>query len=58
MFPVYGGKGLSRKTVYNWVEKYDRYYADDEVVETEVRKWLRQQLKDINSAGFDALVKR
>jgi hypothetical protein len=50
MFHVYGGKCLSSKTVHNRVEKR---YADDEEVETEVRKWLRQQ-----SAGFDALVKR
>jgi hypothetical protein len=30
----------------------------DEEVETEVRKWLRQQSKDFYFAGFDALVKR
>jgi histone-lysine N-methyltransferase SETMAR len=33
-------------------------FADDEQVETEVRKWLRQQSKDFCAAGFDALVKR
>jgi hypothetical protein len=33
-------------------------FADDEEVETEVRKWLRQQSKDFYVAGFDALVKR
>jgi hypothetical protein len=33
-------------------------FADDEEVETEVRKWLRQQSKDFFAAGFDALVKR
>jgi hypothetical protein len=33
-------------------------YADDEEVETEVRKWLRQESKDFCAAGFDALVKR
>jgi hypothetical protein len=33
-------------------------FADDEEVETEVRKWLRQQPKDVYAAGFDALVKR
>jgi hypothetical protein len=32
--------------------------ADDEEVETEARKWLRQQPKDFYAAGFDALVKR
>jgi hypothetical protein len=49
MLPAYGGKCLSRKAVHNWV--------NDEV-ETEVRKWLRQQSKDFYAAGFDALVKR
>jgi hypothetical protein len=33
-------------------------FAGDEEVETEVRKWLKQQSKDFNIAGFDALVKR
>jgi hypothetical protein len=33
-------------------------FADDEGVETEVRKWLRQESKDFYAAGFDALVKR
>jgi hypothetical protein len=32
--------------------------ADDEEVETEVHKWLRQQSKDFYAAGNDALVKR
>jgi hypothetical protein len=34
-------------------------FADDEEIETEVRKWLRQQSKDFYAAGFDAaLAKR
>jgi hypothetical protein len=33
-------------------------FADDEEVETEVRKWLRQQSQDFYAAGFDELVKR
>jgi hypothetical protein len=33
-------------------------FADDEEVEMEVRKWLRQQSKDFYAAGFDVLVKR
>jgi histone-lysine N-methyltransferase SETMAR len=33
-------------------------FADDEDVQTEVQKWLRQQSKDFCVAGFDALVKR
>jgi hypothetical protein len=30
----------------------------DEEVEKEVRKWLRQQSKDFQAAGIDALVTR
>jgi hypothetical protein len=58
MFSVYGGKCLSRKAVHNWVQKFSEgrsKVADDE---TEVRKWLGQQIKDFYAAGFDALVKR
>jgi hypothetical protein len=33
-------------------------FADDEEVETEVRKWLRQQSKDFSAVGFDVLIKR
>jgi hypothetical protein len=31
---------------------------DDEDVETEMQKWLRQQSKGFYAVGFDALVKR
>jgi hypothetical protein len=58
MFPVYGGKCLSRQAVHNWVQKRDKCFADDEEVETEELKWLRQQSGDFYAAGFDALVKR
>jgi hypothetical protein len=44
--------------VGKWVEKGSRRFADDEEVETEAWKWLRQQSKDFYTAGFDALVKR
>jgi hypothetical protein len=33
-------------------------FADDEEVETEVPKWLRQHSEVFCAAGFDALVKR
>jgi hypothetical protein len=33
-------------------------FADDEEVETDVRKWLRQQSKYFCAAGFDTSVKR
>jgi hypothetical protein len=49
---------LSRKAVDNRVEKRGKRFADDEEVEMEARKWLRQQSKDFYAAGFDALVKR
>jgi hypothetical protein len=45
IFPVYSGKCLSRKAVDNCVEKRGKRFADDEDVETEVRKWPRQQSK-------------
>jgi hypothetical protein len=35
-----------------------KLFADDEEVETEVRKWLRQHSTYFYAAGFDALVKR
>jgi hypothetical protein len=41
-FISYVGKCLSCKAVHSWVEKRGKYFADDEKVETEVRKWLRQ----------------
>jgi hypothetical protein len=58
MLPVYGGKCLSRKAVHNWVEKHGKRFADDEEVETQARKWLREQSKDFYAAGLDASVKR
>jgi hypothetical protein len=33
-------------------------FPEDEEVETEVRKWLKQQSKDFYAPGFDTLVKR
>jgi hypothetical protein len=33
-------------------------FADDEEVETEMWKWLRQRPKDFCAAGIDALAKR
>jgi hypothetical protein len=35
-----------------------RRFADDKEVETEVRKWLRQQSNDFYAVSFDAPVKR
>jgi hypothetical protein len=61
MFPLDGGKCLSCKAVHNWVEKFSQgplKVADDEEVEMEVWKWLRQHSKDFHAVGFDALVKQ
>jgi hypothetical protein len=49
---------LSCKAVHNCVEKHGKRFADDEGVETDVRKWLRHQSKHFYAAGFDALVKQ
>jgi hypothetical protein len=46
MFPVYGGKCVSRKGVHNWAEIRGKRFLDEEEVETVLRKWLRQQPKD------------
>jgi hypothetical protein len=53
MSPVYSGKCLSRRFHLD-----GKRFADDEEDETEVRKWLRQQSKDLSAAGFDTLVRR
>jgi hypothetical protein len=45
MFPVYGGKCLSRKAVHNWVEKRGKRSVDDEEVATEVRKVAERGIK-------------
>jgi hypothetical protein len=58
MFPVHGGKCLSRKAVQNWAEKFSQGRSKVAGDETEKRKWLRQQSKEFYAAGFDALVKR
>jgi hypothetical protein len=55
IFSIYKGQCLSCEAVHNWSGKC---FSDDENVENEVRKWLRQQSKDFYAAGFDALVKR
>jgi hypothetical protein len=34
-----------------------KHFADDEEVETEAWKWLRQQSKDFHAVDFSALVK-
>jgi nitrate reductase assembly molybdenum cofactor insertion protein NarJ len=41
--------------VHNWVANV---FSDEGEVETEVRKCLRRQSKDVYAAAFDALVKR
>jgi arsenate reductase-like glutaredoxin family protein len=58
MFPFYGVKCLSCKAVHNWVKKHGSSFTDDEEVETEELKWLRQQSKRFYAAGFSTLAKR
>jgi hypothetical protein len=41
---VHDGKCLSCIAIQSWVEKSGKRFPDEEV-ETEVRKWLRQQSK-------------
>jgi hypothetical protein len=36
----------------------DKRFAEDEEVEMEVQKWLRQQSKDFYAAGFGTVVKQ
>jgi hypothetical protein len=54
--PVYVGKCVSHKAVHSWVEKRDKNFADNNKVETEVRKWLRQQSKGLYATCLDALL--
>jgi hypothetical protein len=58
MFPIYGGKCLSRKAVHNMVENFPHAVPKLHIMPDHKRKWLRQQSKDFYAAGFDALVKR
>jgi hypothetical protein len=58
IFPVYGGKCLSRKEVRNWVDKFSKKVRKSQMMPDQVQKWLRQQSKNFYAAGFDALVKR
>jgi hypothetical protein len=57
MFPIYVGKCLSRKAVHSWAEKRGKCFNDDDEVETEEWKWLKQQSKDFYVAGFDPLIR-
>jgi hypothetical protein len=52
------GSVSSRKAIHNWIEKRGKLFADDEELETEERKLLRQESKALYAVGFDALVKR
>jgi hypothetical protein len=53
-FLVTGGSVCGVKRLHFSVKRF----AGGEEVETEVRKWLRQQSKDFYAASFDAQVKR
>jgi hypothetical protein len=55
MFPVYGGKCVSRNAFHNWVWKRGKNFTNDDEVKMEEQKWLRKQSKDFYALG--ALVK-
>jgi hypothetical protein len=58
MFPVYGGKCLSRKAVHNWVKKFSHGHlkvADDVRPGAEVAETTVQRLYAVD---FDARVKQ
>jgi hypothetical protein len=40
MFPVCGGKCLSRKAVHSWVEKRGKRFGDGEVAETTAKRLI------------------
>jgi hypothetical protein len=53
MFPVYGGKCVSRKAVHNCVKKRGKSFADDEEVETGSAEVAETTVKNFYAAGFD-----
>jgi hypothetical protein len=55
MFPVYGGKCLSRKAVQNLVEKFSHGRSK---VTDDARPVSETTAKDFYAAGFDTLVKQ
>jgi hypothetical protein len=57
-FPFTVGSVCRVKQFTTEVDKRGKRFADDEEVETEVRKWMKQQSKYLHAAGFDARVKR
>jgi hypothetical protein len=61
MFFVYGGECLLHKVVHIWVKKKTpcgKRCADEEEVEMEVWKWLRQHSDSYFAAGFVTLIQR
>jgi hypothetical protein len=48
----------SKRASIQWNHLIGKRFVDDEEIETEVQKWLRQQSKDFYVVGFDALVKQ
>jgi hypothetical protein len=58
MFPAYDGKRLSRKSITTGSRNSLTNVRNSQMMADQVRKWLRQQSKDLYAAGFDAVVKR
>jgi hypothetical protein len=55
VFPVYGGKCLSRKAVHNWVANI---LLMTKRLKRRCRSGWDNSTKDFYAAGFDTLVKR
>jgi hypothetical protein len=58
MFPVYGGKFLSRKAVHKLVEKFSRGRPNVEDDARPGAEVAETTLKNFYAGGYDALVKR
>jgi hypothetical protein len=54
MFPVYGGKCLSRKAVHNWVEKFSQGRSK---VADDVRPGAEVADTTVYAAGVEAVVR-
>jgi hypothetical protein len=57
MLPIYGGKcRIKRFTA--WSRNPLKDVRKSQMMPDQMRKWLRQQSKDLYAVGFDALIKR
>jgi hypothetical protein len=52
MFPVYGGKCLSRKAVHSWSRNSRKDVPKSQMIADQARKWPRQQSKRLLCCGI------